>query len=165
MQDTVEAAGTPPPVASTTWTTTATHLLITERLQLEAELKKPQYKGKLWSRIAVTLKDKGHTYSSSECDSKWRNLMGTYRMNLDKRSKSGSGCEHSSYHVSFDLPCHISISILLSPQQRNVTVNIRPIELVWVKLKSEVRKRNKTPSLSASVCQHLREYASDIDEL
>ncbi|KAJ4440962.1 hypothetical protein ANN_10811 [Periplaneta americana] len=38
-----------------------------------------------------------------------------------------------------------------------------PIELVWAKLKSQVRKRNTTPSLSASVCQHLRDCASDID--
>ncbi|KAJ4443329.1 hypothetical protein ANN_04997 [Periplaneta americana] len=37
---------------------------------------------------------------------------------------------------------------------------LSPIELVWIKLKSEMET---TPFLSASVCQHLREYAADID--
>ncbi|KAJ4447875.1 hypothetical protein ANN_09884 [Periplaneta americana] len=33
---------------------------------------------------------------------------------------------------------------------------LNPIKLVWARLKSHVRKNNTTPTLSASVCEHLR---------
>ena len=39
---------------------------------------------------------------------------------------------------------------------------LNPIELVWARLKSDVRKCNVTPSLSASVCESLRKCAENI---
>ncbi|KAJ4451493.1 hypothetical protein ANN_02956 [Periplaneta americana] len=40
---------------------------------------------------------------------------------------------------------------------------LNPIELVWARLKSHVRKNNTTPTLSASVCEHLREGVENIN--
>ncbi|KAJ4425327.1 hypothetical protein ANN_28246 [Periplaneta americana] len=40
---------------------------------------------------------------------------------------------------------------------------LNPIELVWARLKSHVRKNNTTPTLSASVCEHLREGFENIN--
>lgn len=40
---------------------------------------------------------------------------------------------------------------------------LNPIELIWARLKTEVRKNNLTPSLSASVCNALRECAANIN--
>ncbi|KAJ4441723.1 hypothetical protein ANN_11581 [Periplaneta americana] len=36
-------------------------------------------------------------------------------------------------------------------------------ELVWARLKSHVRRNNTTPTLSASVCEHLREGVENIN--
>lgn len=40
---------------------------------------------------------------------------------------------------------------------------LNPIELVWARLKSNVRKSNITPQLSASVCEALRNCTENID--
>lgn len=38
-----------------------------------------------------------------------------------------------------------------------------PIELVWAELKRNVRRFNKTPSLSAAVIQHIRDAVGNIN--
>ncbi|XP_023232606.1 trihelix transcription factor GTL1-like [Centruroides sculpturatus] len=73
------------------WTRQATVLLINTRIEMEEEFLKPIQKSKLWQRISDSLKKNGYTFHATECHSKWRNLMCTYRKNVDRTKESGGG--------------------------------------------------------------------------
>ncbi|XP_023228002.1 trihelix transcription factor GT-3b-like [Centruroides sculpturatus] len=66
------------------WTDSSTRLLITTRLNMDDEFRKPIRKTKLWDSISKKMENHGYTISPSDCDKKWRNLKTTYKRNRDK---------------------------------------------------------------------------------
>ncbi|XP_067118245.1 uncharacterized protein [Centruroides vittatus] len=83
------------------WTRQATLLLVETRLEMEEEFLKPIQKSKLWQRISDCLKESGYAFQSTECHSKWRNLMCTYRKNVDRSKQSGGGATKWEYFHKF----------------------------------------------------------------
>ncbi|XP_067139319.1 uncharacterized protein [Centruroides vittatus] len=73
------------------WSDVATQLLINSRIERENDFQKPVAKAKLWSQISQGLQNKGFKFSGEEYSHKWRNLMCTFRQNLDKLKTSGEG--------------------------------------------------------------------------
>ncbi|XP_023210025.1 trihelix transcription factor GT-3a-like isoform X2 [Centruroides sculpturatus] len=73
------------------WSDVATQLLINCRIEKENDFQKPIAKAKLWNQISQALQDKGVKFTGEECSHKWRNLMCTFRQNLDKLKTSGEG--------------------------------------------------------------------------
>ncbi|XP_023242501.1 trihelix transcription factor GTL1-like [Centruroides sculpturatus] len=68
---------------------------------MEEEFLKPIQKSKLWLRISDTLKKNGYTFQATECHAKWRNLMCTYRKNVDRTKESGGGAVKWEYFHTF----------------------------------------------------------------
>ncbi|XP_023212501.1 uncharacterized protein LOC111615311 isoform X2 [Centruroides sculpturatus] len=66
------------------WTGSSTQLLITTRLNMDDEFRKPIRKTKLQDSISKKIESHGYTVSPSDCDKKWRNLKTTYKRNRDK---------------------------------------------------------------------------------
>ncbi|XP_023239969.1 uncharacterized protein LOC111638468 isoform X2 [Centruroides sculpturatus] len=96
LQENPVVVGSPDPSKSIhnkskEWTHAAVKLLIASRIDLEEDFQKPVVKTKLWAKIADKLSKEGFAFTSSECDHKWRNLMITYRKNVDKSKTSGEG--------------------------------------------------------------------------
>ncbi|XP_035259966.1 uncharacterized protein LOC118220274 isoform X2 [Anguilla anguilla] len=93
------------------WTQQATWLLVRTRLSMDSDFNRPVCKmKKLWARVAekvtAKLKESGEDVSvrSHECDSKWRNMLSTYRKNAEKAKRLGAHIVHwEFFHEMHDV--------------------------------------------------------------
>jgi hypothetical protein len=70
------------------WTTNSIKLMVQERLDMEAQFISPKCKKvKLWDNIAAKMQQHRYNISGHDCNSKYRNLLQTYKQNKEKRSK------------------------------------------------------------------------------
>ncbi|XP_023646824.1 uncharacterized protein [Paramormyrops kingsleyae] len=83
------------------WTQQATWLLVRTRLSMDSEFSRPVCKmKKLWAtvaeRVTAKLRESGEdvTVKSYECDSKWRNMLSTYRKNAERAKRRGAQIVH-----------------------------------------------------------------------
>ncbi|XP_036402550.1 uncharacterized protein LOC118789916 [Megalops cyprinoides] len=83
------------------WTQQATWLLLRTRLSMDADFNRPVCKmKKLWAtvaeRVTARLRESGEDVSvkSHECDSKWRNMLSTYRKNAERAKRLGNHIVH-----------------------------------------------------------------------
>ncbi|XP_067125783.1 uncharacterized protein [Centruroides vittatus] len=120
------------------WTDSATRLLITTRLNMNSDFRKPVRKTKLWDSISKRLENYGYTVSPSDCDKKWRNLKTTYKRNRDKaKHHTGESAITWLYFNLLDqeLGCRVDIN----PPEENIISSEPCVEQI--------------PSPSEPVCQ------------
>uniref|UniRef100_A0A2S2NDE6 Trihelix transcription factor GT-1 n=1 Tax=Schizaphis graminum TaxID=13262 RepID=A0A2S2NDE6_SCHGA len=82
-----------------TWTAKAIKLLIANRGDLEYEFNSNKKNHKIWEKISNILKENGITMSGQNCNTKFRNLMATFRDNVQRANKSGEGAINWEYYV------------------------------------------------------------------
>lgn len=73
------------------WNSDLTHLLIEIRGQMDSEFEKSKYKFRLWEKVASCMNSQltNIKVTAKDCDDKWRNIVATYRKNVDKLKCSG----------------------------------------------------------------------------
>ncbi|KAL4617774.1 hypothetical protein GN956_G20767 [Arapaima gigas] len=83
------------------WTQQATWQLVRTRLSMDPDFNRPVCKmKKLWGtvaeRVTAKLRELGEdvTVKAHECDSKWRNMMSTYRKNAERVKRRGAHAVH-----------------------------------------------------------------------
>jgi len=81
------------------WTTKAIKLLIENRGDLEHEFNSNKKNHKIWEKISNILKQNGVTVSGQNCNTKFRNLMATFRDNVQRANKSGEGAINWEYYI------------------------------------------------------------------
>ncbi|XP_067128608.1 uncharacterized protein [Centruroides vittatus] len=101
------------------WTDSATRLLITTRLNMDSDFRKPVRKTKLWDIISKRLENHGYTVSPSECDKKWRNLKTTYKRNRDK-AKHHTGESAITWPYSNLLDQELGCRVAINPPEENI---------------------------------------------
>lgn len=74
---------------SFTWTQNACNLLINNRSDLDQDFNSGQKHVHIWKKIAERLNKNGIQVSAQECNDKWRNMMQTFRKNVQKANTSG----------------------------------------------------------------------------
>lgn len=76
------------------WNNDSIKLLLTVRLDMEKEFSSPTCKKKkLWEKVANKVNDMlgASRVTGESCDLKYRNLLGTYRVNKRKQNTTGEG--------------------------------------------------------------------------
>jgi len=81
------------------WTAKAIKLLIANRGDLEHEFNSNKKNHKIWEKISNNLKENGITMSGPNCNTKFRNLMATFRDNVQRANRSGEGAINWEYYV------------------------------------------------------------------
>lgn len=86
------------------WTTNNIKLMLQERLDMEPQFVNPKCKKvKLWGKIANKMQEAGyHRIGGHDCNTKYRNLLQTYKQNKEKRSKTGDSKITWEYFEMFD---------------------------------------------------------------
>lgn len=86
------------------WSSASIRLLLSIRIGMEKEFSNPKCtKKKLWGKVAAQItKSGGYSITSSLCDSKFRNLMVTYKKNKLKKGTSGESAVHWEYFTILD---------------------------------------------------------------
>jgi len=82
-----------------TWTNKAIQLLIANRGDLEHEFNSNKKNHKIWEKISNILKENGIAMSGPNCNTKFRNLMATFRDNVQRANKSGVGAINWEYYL------------------------------------------------------------------
>lgn len=80
------------------WTKQATKLLIENRADLENELNGNKKNFKIWEKISDQLKESGIAITGPNCNTKFRNLMATFKDNLHRANKSGESAINWEYY-------------------------------------------------------------------
>lgn len=81
------------------WTTKAIKLLIVNIGDLEQEFNSNKKNHKIWEKISNILRENGIAVSGPNCNTKFRNLMATFRDNVQRANKSGEGAINWEYYV------------------------------------------------------------------
>jgi len=71
------------------WTKQATKLLIENRADLDNEFNGNKKNFKIWEKISNRLKESGIAMTGPNCNTKFCNLMATFKDNLHRANKSG----------------------------------------------------------------------------
>lgn len=81
------------------WTTKAIKLLIENRGALEHEFNNNKKNHKIWEKISNILKENDIVVSGPNCNTKFRNLMATFKDNVQRAKKSGEGAINWEYYL------------------------------------------------------------------
>lgn len=84
------------------WNSEMTTLLIKIRGEMDREFAKAKYKFRLWQKVAAKLKLHNIEVSAKDCDDKWRNIVATYRKNIDKLKCFGDNTVRWEYFTAMD---------------------------------------------------------------
>lgn len=81
-----------------------TSLLIQVRGDMDVEFTKTKYKFRLWERVAMKLNESllNIKVTAKDCDDKWRNIVATYRKNIDKMKSFGDNSVRWEYFAAMD---------------------------------------------------------------
>lgn len=81
-----------------------TSLLIQIRGDMDREFNRAKYKFRLWEKVATKLNSTLVTarVSAKDCDDKWRNIVATYRKNIDKIKTFGDNSVRWEYFNAMD---------------------------------------------------------------
>lgn len=78
---------------SSKWPVKAVELMIHHRLRLDSAFHSPKYtKNKLWDTISDHLKEAKFNFDGKECHLKFRNMLATYKKNVEKVNIYGEEC-------------------------------------------------------------------------
>lgn len=80
------------------WTKQATKLLIENRADLDKEFNGNKKNFKIWEKISEKLKENGIAMTGPNCNTKFRNLMATFKDNLHRANKSGESAINWEYY-------------------------------------------------------------------
>lgn len=81
------------------WTSKAIKLLIVNIGDLEHEFNSNKKNHTIWEKMSNILKENGIAVSGSNCNTKFRNLMATFRDNVQRANKPGEGAINWEYYV------------------------------------------------------------------
>lgn len=85
------------------WSSDMTHLLIEIRGEMDSEFEKARYKFRLWEKVASTMNSKlVNKVTAKDCDDKWRNIVATYRKNIDRVKCLGDNKVRWEYFDAMD---------------------------------------------------------------
>lgn len=80
------------------WTKSAIKLLIQNRGELEQEFNGNKKNHKIWEKISSLLKESGIIVTGPNCNIKFRNLMATFKDNVQRANKSGESAINWEYY-------------------------------------------------------------------
>lgn len=78
--------------------------LIKVRGDMDREFAKAKYKFRLWEKVASKLNESlvNVKVTAKDCDDKWRNIVATYRKNIDKMKSFGDCSVRWEYFTAMD---------------------------------------------------------------
>lgn len=85
-----------------TWNRARTQLLIALYKENETEFEDPRKRKKdTWKKIAQKMKEKGHNFTESQIENKWRNLLKSHKDVVDNKKKTG--CKRKNFQYFEDI--------------------------------------------------------------
>lgn len=88
---------------TTKWPTKAVEILLFHRLRMDGAFNTPKYaKNKLWEGISEYLKESGFFFKGEECHLKYRNMLATYKKNVERKLHKSDELMKWKWFKTFD---------------------------------------------------------------
>lgn len=110
-----------PPGPTLRWNSEMTTQLIEIRGDMDGDFSKAKYKFRLWELVATKLNQilPNVKVTAKDCDDKWRNIVATYRKNVDKIKCCGDNTIRWEYFTAMDKILQGTKELLTNEQSQN----------------------------------------------
>ncbi|CAG9822226.1 unnamed protein product [Phaedon cochleariae] len=145
------------------WSHKSTLALIEFRLQRENEFNRPICKKKkIWDNIAWEMEKLGYKVTGDMCDTKYRNLLATYKVNRKKKEQSGEGAVTWEYFDKFESTLGSKASTAPPPETVGSVDNMEKEDINQEVLDDEALSLSSEASTSSNICMSKKRKTKEL---